>query len=316
MRKDIPKIIIILPCYNEEEIIQDSINKIFNEFSNLKQKKLCSDDSYIMFVDDGSSDNTWKILKSNLTNFISLKAIKLTYNCGHQNAIMAGINEVKNDCDLAITIDSDLQDDITKMSNMISLYMKGSNIICGVKKTRNFDKYSKRLFSNFFYNVMKIFGIKLIKNHADFRLMSSKYLHQLSLFNENNLFIRGIIPIIDKNYKIIEYDLLPRKKSLPKYKFTHSLSLGLSALTSFSLFPLRLISITGLLIFLLSAVLAINAFYKKMIGITLPGWASITIPLYAIGGILILSIGIVGEYIGKIFLEVKKRPKYTISEKI
>jgi len=316
MRTVVPKTILILPCFNEEQIIKDSADKITNELNNLIEKKLCNENSFILFVDDGSLDDTWQIIKNSSKNNLFLKGIKLNQNKGHQTALMAGITEAVNNCDLAITVDADLQDDISKIKNMLNFYMEGYDVVCGVKKTRKVDKLSKRIFANIFYFVMKIFGLELIKNHADFRLMSSRILKKIIQYNENNLFIRGLIPVIDKNYKIIEYDLLPRKKSQPKYNFTHSLSLGLSAITSFSLFPLRLISITGFVIFFISIILAIKAFYNAIAGEVVPGWASITIPLYALGGILILSLGIVGEYIGKIFLEVKKRPQYIISDKI
>ena len=312
--ENLANIAIIIPCYNEELVIQDSIVNISNTLDNLINKNLCSKSSFVLFIDDGSNDNTWEIIKQNCIQQKNFKGKKLLFNSGHQNALMAGIESVKNDCDLAITIDADLQDDLSVIKIMIENFYEGAEIVCGVKNTRKSDSYIKIFFSSFFYQIMKSFGIRLIKDHADFRLMSSNILKKYSLYKENNLLLRAITPLFHKNIKIIKYDLLPRKKGKSKYSFIKSLSLGVEGITSFSLVPLRLITFAGFFIFIISFLFSLNALYNKLIGNSIPGWASITVPLYALGGTIMFSLGIVGEYIGKIFMEVKKRPKYIIED--
>ncbi len=311
---NLPKIALILPCYNEELIISDTIKIIYNCLINLINKKYCSDSSFILLIDDGSKDSTWKIIVSEAKNKNHIKAIKLAFNSGHQNCLISGFEKVQGKCDALITLDADLQDDLNVISQMINEFKKGSDVVCGIKNTRKSDKVLKKFFANLFYKIMNVLGIPLIKNHADFRLISSSALKKYLMYPENNLLLRAITPIINSQIKVIKYDLTPRKKGKSKYTFYRSFHLGLEGLTSFSLVPLRLISITGLIVFVISIFLFINAFYNQLYGQVLPGWASITVPLYGISGLLMLSLGIVGEYVGKIFLEVKRRPRYIIDQ--
>jgi hypothetical protein len=268
-----------------------------------------------LFIDDGSVDNTWNLITKNSMN-LSVKGIKLSRNFGHQNAILSALLENIDKYDLYITVDADLQDDIEVIPNMINSYLKGNEIVYGVRDDRQCDSVFKRNSASLFYKFQKSLGINIIENHADFRLLSNKILNELAKYKEINLFLRAIFPLIGYKSENIYYKRYERTAGKTKYTFFKMLKFAGDGITSFSIKPLRLILITGALIFIISLLMSlwilIGALFTKD---TLPGWASTVLPIYFIGGIQLLSIGIIGEYIGKIYVESKARPRYTIEEK-
>jgi glycosyltransferase involved in cell wall biosynthesis len=303
----------VVPCYNEEEVLNATIKELTVVLEDLIRQNMVSKDSFLLFVDDGSRDNSWKIIEesSKINHFV--KGIKLSRNVGHQNALVAGMDYCKNRCDLLITIDADLQDDIRVIEKMVKEYLKGSEIVYGVKKERDVDTIFKKKTAEFFYKFMRLMGVELIYNHADFRLMSRKALEFFFQFEEGNLFLRGIIPLIGLRSAKIYYDRKHRLAGESKYTLKKMLQLALNGITSFSIVPLRVITITGFVVFLFSFLMGIYATYIALFTTKgVPGWASTILSIYLLGGIQMVFLGIVGEYIGKIYMEVKRRPRYFI----
>lgn len=308
----IPTLTIVIPCYNEEAILQKNLSKLCAHIKNLIAKKNIASNSFIVFVDDGSEDKTWKIIEQSSDNLI--KGVKLSHHVGHQNALSAGLLWVKDRCDAAISLDADLQDDYKAIEKFITKYQEGAQIVYGVRKNRPFDSWFKRNSANFFYKLMRLMGIEIIPNHADFRLMSKDVLKAFSEFSEVNLFLRGIFPLIGFKHDMVYYNREERNGGKSKYSIKRMVSLALDGISSFSIKPLRLIAILGLLIFLASLFASIWVVIEKIFFNTVHGWASIVLPIYFIGGIQLLSLGVIGEYIGKIYLESKKRPRYIIEK--
>lgn len=306
---------IVSPCYNEEKILEKSLKKLHSKLKEFIEKKLVKSDSFILIVDDGSKDNSWEIIKK-LTGK-NIKGIKLSRNVGHQNAIWAGMEFVKDKCDFCITIDIDLQDDLDVIEKMIEEYYKGNDIVFGVKKERKADSFIKRKSAEFFYKIMNLLGVDLIYNHADFRLLSSKALNFLLSFEERNLFIRGLVRLIGLKSTCVYYNIKEREKGKSKYTLLKIISFAWEGLTSFSTFPLKIVMATGFIICIFSFIMGLYALYFAIFtNRTVPGWASIIIAIYFLGGIQLFSIGIIGEYVGKIYKEVKKRPRYFIEEEL
>jgi glycosyltransferase involved in cell wall biosynthesis len=306
------KIAIIIPCYNESETITDTIISLSEILDNHIKSQLITADSFMLFVDDGSSDATYSILKQKKTD--KVKLLKLTANRGHQYALLAGLHYVIDKVDCTISIDADLQDDLEVIEKMILKYYEGFHIVCGVRTNRDTDSCLKKFTAKCFYKVMHMFGVNLIKNHADFRMLSNKAINELKKYQEYNLFLRGIFTKINLKLTTIEYIQGRRKKGKSKYDLKRMISLAIHGITSFSTTPIRLITIMGLIIFLICLVLSINVLIVFLTGKSVPGWASITLPLYFLGGIQIFSLGILGEYIAKIYKETKGRPHYHIEE--
>ena len=309
------RLAIVSPCYNESEILENSISKLKEKLIQLINENLISNDSFILIVDDGSTDNSWEIIKRNADNF--LKGIKLTKNFGHQYALWAGMEYVFNKCDICITIDVDLQDDLDVLPLMINKWYEGYDIIFGVKKKRNVDNFFKRFTAIIYYKIMRLLGVDLIYNHADFRLLSKNALDLLLKFEERNLFLRGLVTTIGLKTTVIYYDIKDRPGGRSKYNFKKMLSFAWEGITSFTTFPLKIVTVLGLIIFLFSFFMGCYALYAALFtNKTVPGWASIIIAVYFLGGIQIFAIGILGEYIGKIYREVKRRPRYLIEEEV
>ena len=304
---------IILPCFNEEEILMQTDKKIGNLLENLIQKRLVAENSLIVYVDDGSSDKTWEIIegivKNNNTNRMG---IKFSRNFGHQSALLGGITSIYQQVDCVITIDADLQDDIGVIEEMILKHSQGFDIVYGVRRKRHSDNYIKRRTALGFYIFMKKMGVNIIYNHADFRLASYKVCENLLKFGEVNLFLRGIFPLIGFNNTLVYYDRLMRTAGTTKYPFRKMMGFALDGITSFSIKPLRIVSLIGITIFFVSIVLSFYSLYSFFYLGTVPGWTSITLHIYFIGGLQILCIGIIGEYLGKIYQEVKSRPRFII----
>lgn len=309
-------IYLVLPCYNEEQIIQDSAFKVKKIMRALIREKKISEKSKVFFVNDGSTDRTWEILKDICNNDSLFGGISLTGNCGHQNAILAGMMYVKDMCDAVITLDADLQHDITVIPDFVRLFEEGYDIVYGVRKNREGEKKFKKITGDAFYNVMLFSGAKIIKNHADYRLMSAKAICALDEYGEVNLFLRGIIPLMGFRNTILEYEEKSRLAGKSKYSLKKMLKLAADGLTSFSIRPLQLISLCGILAFLLSIIMIIYAIVVYIENGTVPGWTSIIAPIWFLGGIQLLSLGVVGEYIGKIYMETKHRPRYIVDQTI
>lgn len=304
---------IVMPAYNEEEVITESIGVITKKINSLIKSKKISNDSKILIVDDGSKDKTLEILKDLKNNKVII--VKLSRNCGHQNAMYAGMMEAMKSADMLITIDADLQDDVDVIDQMVDEYYAGNEIVYGVRNNRDTDTFFKRNSAMLFYSLMKFFGVEIIVNHADYRLMSKKSLEALEKYEESNLFLRGIIPKLGFKTSKVYYKRLERTAGVSKYNLSKMVGLALNGITSFSVKPIRLIVGIGLVLSLLSILYLIYVIIGYFTGLTyVSGWASTVALICFFGSFQILCIGIIGEYISKIYLETKRRPKYIIEE--
>jgi glycosyltransferase involved in cell wall biosynthesis len=312
---NIPRLAIVIPCYNEEEVLDETIKRLSEVLDNLIQKKKIANTSYILFVDDGSQDATWELIEgySRASQFV--KGLKLSRNQGHQNALIAGMEYVADKCDCLISIDADLQDDVGAVVEMIDKLYQGSEIVYGVRSARNSDTTSKRITAELFYKLMKYLGVDIVFNHADYRLLSSRAIKCLLSFDERNLFIRGMIPLIGLKADVVYYERNERFAGESKYPFKKMLSFAVDGITSFSVAPLRLITLIGFLVFVGSLVMGALVLYTVLFtDKAVHGWASTVLPIYFIGGIQLLALGVIGEYIGKIYKETKRRPRYFIEK--
>ena len=309
-----PCLAIVVPCFNEEKILEKTIPTLIQVLNDLQQIKKVSENSFLYFVDDGSYDATWTCIENANKIHSSVRGLKLSTNAGHQNALFAGLMHVINTVDCAVTIDADLQDDISVIEQMIDAYQNNNEIVYAVKHDRSKDHMIKRLTANFFYRFMRFLGVNIVINHADFRLLGKRALTVLSKFDERNLFLRGIIPLIGFQTTCVYENIKHRHMGSSKYTYRKMLSLAWNGITSFSVFPLRVISFIGALIFIFSLIMSCYVLFAKFYGDVVMGWASTLLPIYFLGGIQLLSIGIIGEYLGKLYLEIKKRPRF-IKEK-
>ena len=304
---------LVLPSYNEEAVLHETSKRLLVLFDKLIKNTTINNDSRICFVDDGSSDNTWSIIESLSQEHLHVSGIKLSRNRGHQNALLAGLFSV--DGDIVISIDADLQDDINIIEEMIHSYTSGNDIVYAVRKERTTDTAFKRATAEGFYKLMHFMGVDIVFNHADYRLMSRRVIEHLKEFEEVNLFLRAMVPLVGFKSDKVYYDRAERFAGESKYPLKKMLSFAWDGITSFSVMPLRMITAAGFLIFIatliMSAwVLGVKLFSEEAV----PGWASTVLPIYFIGGIQVFSLGIVGEYIGKIYLETKKRPRFIIEK--
>ncbi|MFC1669728.1 glycosyltransferase family 2 protein [Spirochaetota bacterium] len=310
------KLCILIPCYNEEEIIKYSSGKLFKILTSLVSKKKILKSSYLCFVDDGSIDKTWELIKEIGKKNKSIKGLKLSRNYGHQSALLAGLLTQKDKSDCVITIDADLQDDVSVIEDMIDEYYKGNSIVYGIRKSRDVDSVFKRFTAQFFYKLLNFLKVKTVYNHADFRLTDKKILNELSKFNEVNLYLRGLFPLIGLKSSSVYYERKKRTAGITKYPFRKMLLFAWDGITSFSFSPMRLILLLGVFIFIISSSFGLWAIILLIIGKSIPGWASTVIPIYFFGGLQLMCIGILGEYIGKIYAETKSRPRYIIDEEV
>ena len=303
---------LIVPCYNEEEIINLSVESLDSKLKNLINNKVINKKSKIVFVNDGSKDKTLDILKTLKNENIII--INLSCNCGHQNALIAGLEYASDKCGFTISLDCDLQDDINAIDSMIERFKDGYEVIYGVRDDRSSDTFFKRFSAERFYDLMNFLGVKIIKNHADYRGLSNRAVKSLLSFKEVNLFLRGIVPLIGYKSCNIFYKRKQRLAGKSKYPFFKMLSFALDGITSFSVRPLRILSIIGGIISILSLFFGIWALIVYFMGGTISGWTSVVVPMYFLGGVQILGLGILGEYIGKIYKESKARPRYFIED--
>ncbi len=305
---------LVIPCYNEEAVLYETASRLLALFESMRQDGLISSFSRIVLVDDGSSDGTWNIITDLTEKYPEFCAVKLAKNSGHQNALFAGLMSVKGLCDCAVSIDSDLQDDINAIPEMVRKFLDGNEIVYGVRSSRKNDTTFKRVTAQGFYRVMKLLGVNTVYNHADYRLLSRRALDALSEFSEVNLFLRGMVPLLGFKSDTVYYERKPRFAGDSKYPLKKMVSFALDAITSFSVTPIRIITAIGFLACLFSVIVAIYTLIRKFTGDTGTGWASLMISIWFIGGAQLLSLGLIGEYIGKIYKEVKHRPKYIIEE--
>lgn len=311
-----PLIGIISPCYNEELVLSETSLQLNLLIEDLIARDVISSLSFVAFIDDGSVDNTWKLILDNSKKYNFIKGLKLAKNVGHQNALLAGLLTYKDQADALISIDSDLQDDIKVIEKMIIKFSKGTDVIYGVRKERKTDTLFKRTTALIFYKLMRKMNVNIVYNHADYRLCSNRVLNALAEYNEVNLFIRGIIPSIGFSSEIVYYNRLERFAGESKYPIKKMITFAWNGITSFSNYPLKLVTIIGFVIFSLCLIMLLYAFFALYYGNFVPGWLSTVLPMYFLGGVQLFCFGIIGEYIGKIYSEVKKRPRFFIDKKI
>ena len=309
-----PIIAIVLPCYNEELALPKTITTLVDILGLLIDKGQISPESYILCSNDGSKDATWCVINELHSQDKRIKGISLAHNRGHQNALLAGLMTVKDNCDAAISIDADLQDDPQAIVNMVESFISGKEIVYGVRSSRATDTWFKRTTAHGFYSFQKIMGLETVFDHADYRLMSNRALHLLSEYGESNLFLRGIIPQIGLETSIVTYERKERIAGESKYPLSKMLSFSIDGITSFSAKPIRLIFMIGLIMLLIDIIVGIYVLISYFSHSSISGWASIMLSIWFLGSLILMSIGIVGEYIGKIFIEVKQRPRYAIKE--
>ena len=308
------KLYLAIPCYNEEEVLPTTADILKEKYSQLMADKKITKDSKIVFIDDGSKDKTWKIIKKLHKSNSVFSGIKLSCNRGHQNALLCGLITLKDYADAVISIDADLQDDINTFDEMLDRFEDGCDVVYGVRSKRDTDTFFKRFTAESFYRILNSMGAKVIFNHADFRLMSKRALEYLSEYKETNVYLRGIVPMIGLKSDVVEYERSERLAGESKYPLKKMLALAWEGITSLSIKPIRFVTTVGTIVFMLSIAMLIYFLYRYFTDATVPGWASLAVSIWAIGGLQLLAIGIVGEYIGKIYLEVKRRPRYFVDE--
>lgn len=305
---------LVVPCYNEEEVLPETARRLGDKLAALTAAGKISPDSRVLFVNDGSKDRTWELIRGLHACDPRFLGADLTRNRGHQNALLAGLMTAKDRCDMAISMDADLQDDVDAVDAMVDAYHQGCDIVYGVRSSRKKDTFFKRFTAEAFYRLMNRLGAETVFNHADYRLMSRRALEGLSQFKEVNLFLRGIVPMIGYTTGTVEYERGERFAGESKYPLKKMVAFALEGITSLSTKPIRMVTGLGFLIFLVSILMLIYSIVRWATGATILGWASVICSVWAIGGLILLSLGIIGEYIGKIYLEAKGRPRFLIRE--
>lgn len=308
------KLYLVIPCYNEQEVLPETAGRLKEKMQSLIEKEKIAAGSRIVFVNDGSGDRTWEIIKELHEADPIYSGINLSRNRGHQNALLAGLMTVKDHADLVISMDADLQDDVNAMDEMIDKYLDGTDIVYGVRSSRAKDTFFKKATAEGFYKLMNAMGANTVFNHADYRLMSRRALDGLAEFGEVNLFLRGIVPMIGYSWDVVYYERGERFAGESKYPLGKMVSFAVEGVTSLSTKPLRMITGLGFFIFLVSIGMLIYSLIRHFMGATIVGWTTLMVSVWAIGGLILLSLGVVGEYIGKIYLETKMRPRFLIEQ--
>lgn len=309
------KLAIVVPCYNEEEVLKIASEALRGVLDDLIQKKKIAEDSFILFVNDGSKDRTWELIEEEHKLYpIQVCGVKLAGNVGHQFALTAGLITAKDMSDVTVSIDADLQDDVTVIEEMIDKFHAGCDIVYGVRKERKTDTFFKRTTAQGFYKVMELMGVKTVYNHADFRLMSKRAVEQFSRYKESNLFLRGMMPLIGYQTDCVYYDRKERVAGESKYPLKKMLALAFNGISSFSIKPISMIFGVGLFIIFCCVLAAVYALISYFTGHVVQGWTSLILSVWFLGGLQLLAIGLVGQYIGKIYIEVKQRPRYNIEK--
>ena len=315
MSRKNPILYIVIPCYNEEQVLPHTNPMFVEKIEQLVKKEEIHPHSKIMYVNDGSKDRTWELIESYANSIPSVVGVSQSRNRGHQSSVLAGMYEAIQFADIVITIDADGQDDINCMDKMISEYKSGSEIVYGVRDNRDTDSAFKRITDEGFYKVLHLFGAEVVFNHADYRLVSKRFLKELEKFTEVNLFLRGLMPLVGFKYSYVLYKRHERIAGESHYPLSKMLGLAMDGITSLSIKPIRLITSLGVLTSLFSFLLIIWVIWSKFAGTVVAGWASTYAIVSLLGGVQLISLGVIGEYIGKIYLETKRRPRYIISER-
>ena len=305
---------VVVPCYNEEEVLGETSKRLREKYQSLINSGMISEQSRVVFVNDGSKDKTWSIIQELHRQDDMYSGINLSKNRGHQNALLAGLMTVKDCADMVISMDADLQDDINAIDEMLEKYNQGNDVVYGVRSKRATDTFFKRFTAESFYKLMDWMGANTVYNHADYRLMSKRALEALSQFKEVNLFLRGMVPMVGYQSDVVYYERSERFAGESKYPLKKMLSFAIGGITSLSTKPIKLITNLGIFIFLFSFVILIYSIVRHYMGYTVAGWTTIIVSIWAIGGLILLSLGVIGEYIGKIYLETKERPRFIIEE--
>ncbi|WP_077614961.1 glycosyltransferase family 2 protein [Caenibacillus caldisaponilyticus] len=307
-----PMLTIVVPCYNEEDVLPESARQLTAVLQSLIEEQLIAPESKILFVDDGSQDRTWILINKLMDQNRYVTGIKLARNFGHQKALIAGLETAKEKSDCVISIDADLQDDVGVIRDFVLKYLEGYDIVYGVRNKRKTDTAFKRLTAQGFYRLMKWMGVDLVYNHADFRLMSKRALEELSRYKEVNLFLRGVVAQLGFRTAVVYYDRKERFAGTSKYPLKKMIAFAFDGITSFSVVPIRMITLIGFLSFMISSLAGVYIMISKLTGHADSGWTSMMISIWFIGGLLLMSVGLIGEYIGKIYQETKRRPRYSI----
>ncbi|MCC8139635.1 MAG: glycosyltransferase family 2 protein [Lachnospiraceae bacterium] len=305
---------LVIPCYNEQEVLPETSKRLKEKMESLMEREMISRESKIMFVNDGSKDRTWELIEELHAGDPIFQGVKLSRNRGHQNALLGGLMTAKKYADMVISLDADLQDDIDVIDQFVEKYYEGCEIVYGVRSARTTDTFFKRFTAEGFYKLINFMGGEVVFNHADYRLMSKRALDELEGYKEVNLFLRGIVPMIGFQTDVVTYERHERFAGESKYPMKKMLGLAADGITSLSTKPIRFIMLTGALIFFCSIVMLIYSLVQHFLGNTSVGWTSLIVSIWALGGLQLLAIGIIGEYIGKIYLETKERPKYIIEK--
>lgn len=308
------RLYVVIPCYNEEEVLPETAKRLAEKMSSLISMKLISEDSRVCFVNDGSKDKTWELISQLHEENRLFSGINLSRNNGHQNALLAGMMTTLDQADMIISMDADLQDDINAMDEMITKYHAGADVVYGVRSKRSTDTFFKKSSAKCFYKLMNLMGAKTVFNHSDYRLLSKRALEALAGFKEVNLFLRGIVPMVGFKSDVVYYERGERFAGESKYPFSKMFSFAIEGVTSLSVKPIRYITGLGFFVFLFSIVILIYSFVRHFMGETIQGWTTLMVSIWAIGGLILLSLGVVGEYVGKIYLETKGRPRFIIEE--
>lgn len=305
---------IVIPCYNEEEVLCETARRLTDKLQRMIAEQIIAPESRMVFVDDGSKDRTWELIKELHDSNSLVLGIKSSRNRGHQNTLLAGLFTVKDDCDMVVSMDADLQDDIEALDQFVKKYDEGCEIVYGVRSARKTDTFFKKFTAESFYKLMSHMGVDIVYNHADYRLMSKRAIGELENYKEVNLFLRGIVPMIGFKTGIVEYERHERFAGESKYPLKKMLAFAMDGITSLSIKPIRFITGLGVALFLVSIALLIYYLVGYFAGNTIEGWATLVISIWGIGGLELLAIGVIGEYIGKIYLETKGRPRYIVEE--
>ena len=311
----IPRLIIVIPCYNEQEVLPITAPQFLAKINQLAAEGLISGDSRVMFVNDGSKDDTWNIIQQLADQDEHYIGIAQSRNRGHQNAVLAGLMEAKDMCDITISIDCDGQDDINAMDEMVKAYLEGCEIVYGVRAKRDTDTFFKRFTAESFYKLLNSMGAEVVFNHADYRLISSRALQELAKFKEVNIFLRGMVPLVGFKSTSVYYERSERAAGKSHYPLSKMLALAFDGITSLSIKPIKMIIGMGVIVAFISFIGIIWAVVEAILGKTVMGWASTTCIICFLSGVQLISVGVIGEYIGKIYMEVKQRPRYIISDR-
>ena len=306
------KLYLVVPCYNEEEVLPETSRRLVEKLNSLIEREKVDAQSRILFVDDGSKDRTWELIAGYHRENRQISGLKLSRNKGHQNALLAGLTHAKELCDMAISLDADLQDDVDVIDQFVDQYLEGCDIVYGVRSARDTDTAFKRTTAVGFYKVMKALGVDIVENHADYRLMSRRALEALSQFSETNLFLRGIVPLIGFKTGVVTYERHERQAGTSKYPLKKMLAFAFDGITSFSVKPIRMITSLGVIMAAVSFVCMVVFWIMRLCGSYAVGWGNVVAPIWLVGGINMIALGLVGEYIGKIYSEVKRRPLYIV----